>query len=72
MANAGEHFDAGRFHFFWSNPYDPNYASPRIYVPPMTWALSTFMHLTGLAPNVVFFTMLLLRSVRLLCLLTLL
>ena len=54
MANAREHFDSGRFHFFYSNPYDPNYASPAIYVQPMTLALGTVMHLTGLAPNVVF------------------
>ena len=36
LANAREHFDDGRFHFFYSNPFDPNYASPRIYVQPMT------------------------------------
>ncbi len=53
MANAREHFDAGRFHFFYSNPFDPNYASPRIYVQPMTLALGAALHWTGLDPGVV-------------------
>ena len=54
MANAREHYDAGEFHFFYSNPFDPNYDSARIYVQPMTLVLSTVMHFTGLAPNVVY------------------
>ena len=54
MANAREHFDAGQFRFFYSNPYDPNYASPAIYVQPMTLVLGTLMHLTGIAPNHLF------------------
>jgi hypothetical protein len=54
LANAREHFDEGRFRFFYSNPYDPNYASPAIYSQPMTLALGTIMHLTGIAPNHLF------------------
>jgi hypothetical protein len=54
MANAREHFDNGKFRFFYSNPYDASYESSAIYVQPMTLGLATFMHLTGLAPNVVF------------------
>lgn len=54
MANAREHFDNGKFRFFYSNPYDASYESSAIYAQPMTLGLATFMHLTGLAPNVVF------------------
>jgi len=54
LANAREHFDAGHFRFLYSNPYDPNYASPAIYTQPMTLALGALMHLTGIAPNHLF------------------
>jgi len=54
MANAREHFDAGHFRLFYSNPYDPYEASPKVYFQPMTLALGTIMHLTGIAPNHLF------------------
>jgi len=54
LANAREHFDTGRFRFLYSNPFDPNYASPAIYVQPMTLALGAIMHLTGIAPDHLF------------------
>lgn len=54
MANAREHFDTGRFRFFYSNPFDTNYASPAIYTQPQSLVLGTVMHLTGMAPNHLF------------------
>jgi hypothetical protein len=54
MANAREHFDAGRFRFFYSNPFDPSYASPAIYTQPQSVVLGVIMQLTGIAPNHLF------------------
>jgi hypothetical protein len=51
LANAREHFDEGYFRFLYSNPFDPFDTSPGIYVQPMSLALGTIMHLTGMAPN---------------------
>jgi hypothetical protein len=51
MANAREHFDAGHFQFFYSNPFDPNYASPVIYTQPQSLVLGALMYWTGIAPN---------------------
>src|SRR5262245_37774977 len=36
LANAREHFDSGRFQFFFSNPYELRYDAPAIYVQPMS------------------------------------
>jgi hypothetical protein len=54
MANAREHFDAGHFRFFYSNPFHADYASPAIYTQPQTLVLGALIHYTGIAPNYVY------------------
>ncbi|WP_435016131.1 hypothetical protein TA3x_003691 [Tundrisphaera sp. TA3] len=51
MANAREHFDNGRFQFFYSNPFDPRYEAPAIYVQPMSLMLGMILHATGADPG---------------------
>ncbi len=53
LANAREHFDGGQFRLFYSNPYDVSYDSPAIYFQPMTLALGSLIHFTGLAPHLI-------------------
>jgi hypothetical protein len=54
LANAREHFDNGRFQFFYSNPFDPRYEAPAIYVQPMSLALGATIHATGVRPDQLF------------------
>jgi hypothetical protein len=54
LANAREHFDAGHFRLFYSNPFDPDYGSPAIYVQPMSLGLGALIHFTRLAPHDIF------------------
>ena len=54
MANAREHFDSGTFSFFFSNPNDWRFDSPKIYAQPQSIALGTVQHLTGIDPAILF------------------
>ena len=53
-ANAREHFDSGRFTFFYSLPFSDSYESPRIYVQPMSLVLGWLRHLTGWDPGILY------------------
>lgn len=54
MANAREHFDDGTFHWLYGLPFSPFADTPRIYVQPISLALGTLHHLTGIDPGYLF------------------
>ncbi len=54
FANGREHFDAGRFHWTYSNPSDVSYDSARIYVQPLSLFLGWAWRATGMAPGAIF------------------
>ncbi len=51
LANAREHFDNGRFQLLYSNPFDPRYDAPAIYIQPMTLALAIVLSTTHIDPG---------------------
>lgn len=54
MANAREHFDSGRFSFFYGNPFDGNPETPRVYWQPHILLLGLLLQVTGLSPGILY------------------
>jgi hypothetical protein len=54
MANAREHFDSGRFSFFYGNPSDGSPETPRIYWQPHILLLGLLLRVTGLPPGILY------------------
>lgn len=54
LANAREHFDSGRFHLLYGNPFSPHDDTPRIYFQPLTLLLGSVWHFTQWEPGLVF------------------
>jgi hypothetical protein len=54
MANAREHFDSGRFSFFYGNPFDGSPETPRVYWQPHIMLLGLLLRVTGLPPGILY------------------
>jgi hypothetical protein len=54
MANAREHFDAGRFALLFNLPFSPFEHSPRVYLQPMSLLLGVVAHLSSWPPGFIY------------------
>lgn len=54
MANAREYFDDGACHLLYGSPFSCDYKTPRLYFQPQTFLLGVLLHLTGIAPGLLF------------------